>query len=128
MNYYGKRYYDDNDIHITIIEGIYESHLQQKARIIGNINISNSTFCKYVKQPYDVIHIGHTTVTLKKHNFNKETNSVLYEETYTLLSQILTLHGYTQVMIDHITSTINTISNDRSIKTNQGCLGYWITL
>jgi hypothetical protein len=128
MNYYGKLYHDGNDIHITIIEGIYESHLRQKARVLGDINISNSTFCKYVKQPYDVIHIGDTTVTLKKYNFNIETNSILYEEIYTLLSQLLTSNGYTQVRIDQITSAIDTISNNRSIKTNQGCVGDWITL
>ena len=122
MNYYGKIYNDDYNpdniqIHITIVEGIYESQFRQKARKIGDVNISENSFCKYVKHPYDIMNIGEFTITLKKRG----------GETYTLLSHLLTIEGYNQEEITQITTAINSISNNSSIKTNQNCLGDWIT-
>jgi hypothetical protein len=121
MNYYAKIYNDDYNpddikVHISIIEGIYEVNLRQKARVIGDVNITENTFCKYVKYPYDVINIEEYTITLKKNG----------EETYTLLSYLLTIEGYTPERIGEIITAIYNISNNISIKTNKNCLGNWI--
>ena len=131
MNYYAKLYKDDYnlddiEVHIQIIEGIYESNLRQKARVIGDVNITENSFCKYVKQPYDVINVGEHTITLKKRFYNMETNSTSFEKTYTLLSHLLTTEGHTPERIAKISSAIYTISNDISIKTNQSCIGDWV--
>ena len=48
MNYYAKLYSDDVYVHISVIEGIYYSHLKQKARVVGDVNITENKFCKYV--------------------------------------------------------------------------------
>ena len=117
MNYYAKLYSDDVYVHISVIEGIYYSHLKQKARVVGDVNITENKFCKYVKQPYDVINMDENSITLKKSG----------EETYTLLQNLLISEDYTSEHIDRITSAINTISNNRAIRTNQSCLGNWIT-
>ena len=131
MNYYANMYSDtsnpeDVEVHIRIVEGIYESQNHQKARVIGDVNITQSRFSKYVKQPYNIINIGEFTITLKKRNYNDETHSVSYEETYTLLSHLLTAEGYTQERITQITTAIHNISNDKTIKSNHDCLGDWI--
>jgi len=124
MNYYAKQ--DNNQI--SIIEGIYEINLLRKARVIGAINNTDITFCKFVKQPYDVLHMGEHTITLKKHGYNMDTHRVTFEETYTLLTHILTINGYTQERISQIIMAIQRISNDSTIKSNQGCVGSWISL
>jgi len=124
MNYYAKL--DENLI--SIVEGIYESKQQLKARVIGAINNTDNTFCKFVKQPYDVLQTGEYTITMKKRVFNMDTHRVTFEETYTLLTNILTLNGYTQERITQIIMAIQLISNDSSIKSNQGCIGSWISL
>ena len=106
MNYYAKIYNDNYNInnikkHISIIEGIYEANLRQKARVIGDMNITDNKFCKYVKQPYDVINSDENTITLKKNG----------EETFIRLSHLLTTEGYTQDQILHIITSIQNISN-----------------
>jgi len=132
MNYYAKLYNDNSNpddikIHISVIEGIYESNFRQKARVVGDVNITDNSFCKYVKQPYDVIRTDGYTITLNKRILNMETNVVSYDETYTLLSHLLATEGYTQERITQISTAINNILNNRSIKTNQHCLRNWIT-
>jgi len=131
MNYYANMYSDtsnpeDIQIHISIIEGIYEGQNHQKARVIGDVNISKSSFSKYVKHPYNIINTGEFTITLKKRNYNSETHCVSYEETYTLLSHLLTAEGYAQERIAQITTAIHNISNDKTIKSNHDCIGGWI--
>lgn len=122
MNYYAIRYNASYDIdtiapHLSIIEGVYESNLRQKARVIGDVNLIENSICKYVKHPYDVVNIDEYTITLKKTG----------EVTYTLLSHLLTTEGYTQEQIIQLTIAIHNISNNTSIKTNQNCLGDWIS-
>ena len=56
MNYYAIRYNASYDIdtiapHLSIIEGVYESNLRQKARVIGDVNLIENSICKYVKHP-----------------------------------------------------------------------------
>ena len=124
MNYYVTLYNDDTNpdnikVHVFVVEGIYEVNGLQKARDIGNINITDNRFTKMVKQPYDVINEGEYTITLKQHNYNDQTRKVVYEKTYTLLSHLLAEEGYSQERIDHITSAIHNISNNRSIKADK---------
>lgn len=124
MNYYARLYNVLNDDytpdytkrHVFIVEGMYEVNLRQKARVIGDINITDNSFFKRVKQPYDVISIGEYTITLKKSG------------EYTLLSHVLTSEGCTSERIAQITTAIHAISNNTSIKTNQNCYGDWISL
>jgi len=132
MNYYAILYTDnyipDNiKIHISVIEGIYDSNLRQKARVIGNINITDNIFYKHVKHPYNVINIGENTITLKKSYYNDETHSICHEQTYTLLSHLLITEGYTQEKIAQIITAINNISNNRSIKTHIHYLENYVT-
>jgi hypothetical protein len=118
MNYYAHLYYgmdgeymlDYTQAHIKIVEGVYESQLRQKAKEIGIVNFATNSFYKQVKQPYNVIHIGENTITLKR---------MYGSETYTLLSHLLTTEGYTQERIAQITAAVHNISNNTSIKTNQ---------
>lgn len=133
MNYYAELYNDDLNpnnvkVHIFIVEGIYEVNGRQKARVIGNLNITDNRFYKMVKQPYDVLNEGEYTIILKEHNYNRETRSVSYEKTYTLLSHLLTEEGYSQERIQQITTAINSISNNRSIKTDKNFCGTWINI
>jgi len=133
MNYYGKIYRDDfypDNIktYIQIIEGIYEVNNHTKARSIGCINITENKFIKYVKRPYDVINIEENTITIKKNHYNAETLVEYYEDTYILLSDILIGEGYTHEIISQIIATINNISNNKSIKTNNNCIGNWINI
>ena len=114
MTYYAKLYNDDYDLNNITIYIIVEEHLDQKARVIGVVNIIENSFCKYVTQPYDIIEKGDYTITLKKHG------------EYTLLSHLLTLEGYTHERITQISSAIHAISNNTSIKTNQNCCEDWI--
>lgn len=119
MNYYAKLYNDDYDLNnITIYVIVVEEHLDQKARVIGVVNIIENSFCKYVKQPYDIIEKAEYTITLKTRG----------EATYTLLSHLLTLEGYTHERITQISSAIHAISNNTSIKTNPNCCGDWINI
>jgi hypothetical protein len=119
MNYYAKLYNDDYEPNnIKVHMSIVEAHLTQTARVIGDLNITENSFCKYVKQPYDIIEKGEYTITLKK----------LGEATYTLLSHLLTLERYTHERITQISSAIHAISNNTSIKTNQNCCGDWINI
>ena len=122
MNYYARRYNASYDIdtitpHLSIIEGVYEANLMQKAKVIGDVNLIENSICKYVKQPYDVVNMDEYTITLKKTG----------EATYTLLSHLLTTEGYTQERIIQLTTAIHNISNNTSIKTNQNCYGDWIS-
>jgi len=124
MNYYATLYNDDSNpnnvkVHVFVVEGIYEVNGLQKARVIGNINITDNRFTKMVKQPYDVINEGEYTITLKEHNYNDQTRTVVYEKTYTLLSHLLTEEGHSQERIGQITTAIHNISNNRSIKTDK---------
>ena len=133
MNYYAELYNDeyipDNvKMHFFVVEGIYEANGQQKARVIGNLNITDNIFYKMVKQPYDVLNEGEYTITLKQQNYNDQTRSVSYEKTYTLLSHLLTEEGYSQERIEQITIAINSISNNRSIKTDKNFCGTWIDI
>ena len=133
MNYYAELYNDeyipDNvKMHFFVIEGIYEANGRQKARVIGNLNITDNIFYKMVKQSYDVINQGEYTIILKEHNYNRETRSVSYEKTYTLLSHLLTEEDYSQERIEQITTAINSISNNRSIKTDKNFCGTWIDI
>ena len=132
MNYYAKlytdEYYPDNiKVYISVIEGIYETNGNQKARVVGIINMTENTFCKYAKQSYNVVGITDITITLKKSNYSNETRSILSEETYTLLSHLLITEGYTPERIEQITNAVHTISNNKTIKTNQNCLEGWIS-
>jgi hypothetical protein len=132
MNYYAKIYYDDYDsnnikTHLHIIEGVYEVNSYQKARVIGDINITENRFIKYRKHPFNVINIGENTITLKKSHYNDTTHTLTEEDTYILLQTLLTTEGHTQENIQKITMAINTISNNMSIKTNNNCLGEWIS-
>jgi hypothetical protein len=133
MNYYGKIYRDNfypNDIktYIQIIEGIYEANNRQKIRVIGSINITENKFMKFVKIPYDVINIGENTITIKKTHYNPDTLVVYYQDTYTLLSDILIAEGYTHEIITQIINAVNSISNNKLIKTNHNCIGNWINI
>jgi hypothetical protein len=117
MNYYAKLYNDDYEPNnIKVHMSILETHLTQKARVIGDLNITENSFCKYVKQPYDIIEKGEYTITMKNRG------------EYTLLSHLLTLEGYTHERITQISSAIHAISSNTSIKTNQNCCGDWISL
>lgn len=131
MNYYANLYYDDynsNDIktHISIVEGIYQVDGHQKVRVIGDVNITENMFIKYRKKSFDVININQNTITLKKSHYNTTTRSILYEQTYILLQDLLITEGYTPENIQHIITNITVISNNVSIKTNNDCLGEWI--
>jgi hypothetical protein len=126
MNYYAQRYTDEYDssntnIYFSIVEGVYESKNKSKAREIGILNITTRTFYKYVKQPYDVIDIGENTITLNMARHNK---------TYTLLSTLLASEGCTSEQIAHIFGQVSSISNNKTIRTNQPGFGVgeWITL
>jgi hypothetical protein len=132
MNYYAKLYTDDYypeniKLYISVIEGIYETNGNQKARVVGIINITENTFCKYVKQSYNVVGITDITITLKKSNYSNETRPILHEETYILLSHLLITEGYTPERVEQITNAVHTISNNKTIKTNQNCLEGWIS-
>jgi hypothetical protein len=112
MNYYGNIYYDDSNpdtinVHISIIEGVYEINLTQKARVIGSVNITTNSFCKLVKQPYNAVYIGHNTIKI---------GTGLRQITYTLLSDLLTTEGKSPEQIEEITTAINNISNNKQIK------------
>lgn len=67
------------------------------------------------------------TITLKRIHYNDTTHTVSEEDTYTLLQILLTTEGHTQENIQQINTAINTISNNMSIKTNNDCLGEWIS-
>jgi hypothetical protein len=133
MNYYAELYNDDSNpdnikVHVFVVEGIYEANGMQKARVIGNLNITDNRFYKMLKQPYNVINEGEYTITLKQHNYNDQTRKVVYEKTYTLLSHLLTEEGHSQERIEQITTAIHNISNNRSIKTDQNFCGTWINI
>jgi hypothetical protein len=133
MNYYATLYNDELNpdhikVHVFVVEGIYEANGRQKARVIGNLNITDNRFYKMVKQPYDVINEEEYTITLKEQNYNNEIRKVVYEKTYTLLSHLLTNEGHSQERIEQITSAIHNISNNRSIKTDQNFCGTWINI
>jgi hypothetical protein len=119
MNYYANFYNDDYNpedikIHMHVIEGIYELNFVQKARRVGDVNITENKFLKHVKRSDNVVNIGENTITLK------------YMGEWTLLSHLLITAGYTPERIEQITTAINNISNNTSIKTNQNCYGEWI--
>ena len=131
MNYYAKIYYDDYDsnnikTHLHIVEGVYEVNAHQKARVIGDVNITENTFIKYRKHSYNVIDMGENTITLKRLHYNDTIHNVSEEDTYILLQNLLTTEGHTQENIQQIITHINNISNNISIKTNNNCLGEWI--
>lgn len=109
---------DISNVHISVVEGIYEKNNHPMARVIGDINITPNTFCKYVKQPYTIINTEDNTITLNKQNHGS----------YTLLSHLLTAEGYMPEYIIHIIQSIHTLSSNKNIKTNQSCLGTWIDL
>ena len=135
MNYYAKLVYGLNDdytpdytqVHISIVEGIYEVDYRQQAKVIGCVNITENSFCKFITQPYDIIHTGEYTITLKKRNFIMDTQLVSYEDTYTLLSYLLIAEGYTQEKITQITTAINNITNNPAIQTSQNVYTSWIS-
>ena len=52
MNYYATLYKDDYNpdnikVHIHVIEGIYELNFVQKARRVGDVNITENKFLKH---------------------------------------------------------------------------------
>ena len=130
MNFYGKIYNDGENTHISVIEGLYYLTLLPKARVIGDINITENKFCKYVKQPYDVINIGENIITLKKRQYDMTTHIVSYETTYFLLTNLLIEQGVLPERIAQILYAIDAISSNRNIKTNQSCVGEhkWINI
>jgi len=121
MNYYAKLYNDDYNpddikVHLSVIE-VYETTITTKARIICDVNITDNTMCKYVKQPYNIINDTEPTITLnKKHG----------ERTFTRLSHLLNTEGYAPERIEQISLAIHNITNNSSIKSNHSCLGDWI--
>ena len=121
MNYYARLYTDDYNpedikVHMSVIE-VYETTMQQKARIICDVNITDNTVCKYVKQPYSIINNTEPTITLnKKHG----------EKIFTRLSHLLNAEGYAPERIEQISLAIHNITNNSSIKSNNSCLGDWI--
>ena len=119
MNQYGKLYKDDMNIHIEIVEGIYESNNIQKARVLGDVNIKENLFSKFLKQPYNVINLDETTITLKKHHYDIETNIISYEYTYTILDYLLLTQGYDPLRIEQIKNAVKNMSNDKNIRINQ---------
>lgn len=122
MDYYASLYRDDSNpddikIHIFVLE-LYEIAMQEKARVLCDVNITDNTVCKYVKQPYNIINnTEHTIILNKKHG----------ENTFTRLSHLLNTEGYTLERIEQISVAIHNISNNTSIKSNNSCLGEWVT-
>jgi hypothetical protein len=122
MNYYARLYLDDYNpenikIHISVLE-VYEIAMQEKARVLCDVNITDNTLCKYVKQPYTIINNTEPIIILnKKHG----------ENTFTRLSHLLNAEGYSLERIEQISLAIHNITNNATIKSNQNCLGEWIT-
>ena len=108
---------DDIKVHMSVIE-LYETTTQQKARIICDVNITDNTVCKYVKQCYGIINNTEFTITL---------NKKYGEKIFTRLSHLLNAEGYTSERIEQISLAIHNITNNSSIKSNRSCLGDWIS-
>ena len=117
MNYYARLYLDDYNpedikIHLYVLE-VYEIAMQEKARVLCNVNITDNTLYKYVKQPYAIINNTEPIIILnKKHG----------ENTFTRLSHLLNAEGYTLERIEQISLAIHNITNNATIKSNQNCL------
>jgi hypothetical protein len=106
MNFYAERYIGYNEDYtqssdklFSIIEGVYESNLVQKARVVGHLNLTNNTFYKFVKQPYTVTDMNEHAITLKRHGYNSETDTLFKTKTYFLLEELLRDEGVLQLRI-----------------------------
>jgi hypothetical protein len=129
MNYYANLYTDEYDpdnvkVHIYVIEVVnsyvieaYETTIHQKARVVCDVNITDSTLCKYVKQPYNIISNTDPTITLNTKNG---------EKTFTRLSHLLNTEGHSPERIEQISFVIHNVYNNSLIKSNRSCVGDWI--
>jgi len=116
MNLYAQHHDDGETVYLSVVEGVYESRMVPKARELVNVNLTENKIMKLVKQPYDVINVGDNTVTLKKRRYDMNTHVITYAEIYTILSQLLEEHGYTQERIEQIQIAINNIASNTTIR------------
>lgn len=128
MNLYAQIYHVDEIMYLIVVEGVYESRLIPKSRELVVVNLTDNKIKKLVKQPYDVLNIGDNTISLKKRRYDMNTHTITYEETYTTLSYLLSVQGYTQERIMQISNAINNISSNTNIKPNKCYFGenIWI--
>jgi hypothetical protein len=121
MNYYGKLYSDGNIVHISLVEGLYYIGSVTKARVIGDLNLTERKMIKYTKQSYDIIDLSGEILTLKKYRVDLTTHNVSYDDKYTLLQHILVGLSKTAESISHIIESIDRISTDKRIKSHKNC-------